>query len=526
VPIFVALHHPLDSGEFAPGEYATLIDLLRDYNVALVLYGHGHNVVHKTCDGIDAVMGGSTFGKRAGYGLVCVQDGMLCVAYRYHKPQNKAEAWRVLFEKPLARSVPERLFAIERPAVTGDAAVVEDRFTMSLSSRAALDDVRVNIGGEAMKVVPGEAGTWRVSGAELAPGYHLMTVRARTADGRADLRTRVVRTGDSCVKWRVTFPAAMKAGPVIVGDTLCVAQTDGTVAGLSRGTGRVAWTAHAEAEILGTPAWTGKTLVFGAGDGKVYALDDAGRTLWTQSLDGPAYGWPLVDGDRVYVGDNAGFMHALALDDGRAQWKAARADYSIEAQPCVWGQRVTYGAWDGYLYAVARETGEQAFRVLGPKSSEGAAARYYAPADCGPVAVGEKLFVCDRGYVLGVYDRQGKLEAKLADDIAAIAPGPDGSVIARSKENRVCRFASDGSLVWERAVPAGRFPIPPTVHGDAVYVCSNGGLLSVLDVETGAVRWKYQVTPGLYVMAPVAVDADGTCYVAGMDGTVTALRGR
>jgi outer membrane protein assembly factor BamB len=137
------------------------------------------------------------------------------------------------------------------------------------------------------------------------------------------------------------------------------------------------------------------------------------------------------------------------------------------------------------------------------------------------------LFVCDRGYVLGTYDRQGAQGRRLETGVSAITAGESGQhLYCRTNDDRLCKFSTSGQKLWEKPVPAGRFPIPPTCHGDRMYVCSNRGLLSVLDAADGAIRWQYQVTPGFYVMAPVAVDDEGTCYVAGMDGSVTAVHGR
>jgi outer membrane protein assembly factor BamB len=117
-------------------------------------------------------------------------------------------------------------------------------------------------------------------------------------------------------------------------------------------------------------------------------------------------------------------------------------------------------------------------------------------------------------------------EAKLA----AIAPLEGGAaLLARLTEGGVSRLAADGSATWTRDVPAGRFPIPPTVSNGRVYLCSNRGLLSVLATADGALQWQYQATPGFYVMAPVAVhelDGAAVAFVAGMDGMLVAVRHR
>ncbi|MFH1745638.1 MAG: PQQ-binding-like beta-propeller repeat protein [Planctomycetota bacterium] len=538
-PVFVALHHPLDSNEFAPAEYDTFIDLLRDYNVVLMLYGHGHNASHREMDGIDGVMGGSTYGEKAGYSVISVEDDTLRVAYHYHHKPVKGEqqpsgpGWKKLLEKPIGHSVPERLFHIAAPrAKVGDAAV-GSRFKMSLDladgvrvEDLALTEVRID--GKPVEAQPlssSKRPTWQVHTDELAAGRHLLAVRTETKDGRGDLRTMTILVDNNSASWWIEFDAAVKAGPVLEGDKIIVARSDGVIAAHDRHTAEERWQFETGGEILGTPAWSGELLVFGSGDGQVYALDGSGKEAWRYDAGRPVYGWPLIDGEVAYIGDNGGRLLALELRGGKSRWTFERADFAIESRPCVWGDLLVFGAWDGYLYALKCDTGELIWKVLGPKSSDGKAARYYAPADCGPVAIGDTLFVCDRGYVLATYERDGSQTRRLAEKVAAIAADPSGRFLfARTTDDRVCKFNAAGEKLWEQPVPAGRFPIPPTCHGDAVYVCSNQGLLSVLDAETGAVRWQYQATPGFYVMALVMVDEQSTCYVAGMDGSLTAVR--
>jgi outer membrane protein assembly factor BamB len=548
-PVFIALHHPLYSSEFAnPAEYDTFIDLLRDYNVVLLIYGHGHNVSHRNMDGIDGVMGGSTYGKRAGYALYSVQDGRLHVAYHFrHRPGKNGKpgkpGWRRVLVKPLERTTPRRLFQLEiadPPATQTGRLHAKVRATGDLRP-ADLRDLKFQIDGDAVEPASTANGRFTFNVSKRLPGRHLLSARARTEDGRTELRTAVFETDADTRPYRcfqLDTKSAIKAGPVVVEDLLIVARTDGLVEAYDRHELRrrsdqrrpspelrPRWTFKTGGEILAAPAWSGRLLIFGSGDGTVYALDADGQEKWTFRTDAPVYGWPLIHGDVVYVGDNAGRMHALAVATGQHHWTFDRADFAIESQPHRWGDHLLFGAWDGYLYALHDHSGELAWKAWGPKSSEGRAARYYAPADCGPVAIGDQLFVCDRGYLLGRYDRAGKLQAPVDEKISAIARGPDGrTLFARTLDDRICKLDAQGRKVWEAPVPAGRFPVPPTCTSDAVYVCSNRGLLSALDVHDGTIRWQYQVTPGFYVMAPVAVADNGTCYVAGMDGSLTVVR--
>ncbi len=546
-PVFVALHHPLYSAEFAnPAEQATMIDLLRDYNVVLLLYGHGHSVDARDNGGLPGVMGGSTFGKNAGYGLLAVDGDRVRYAYRHHRAlatqpaEREQSEWKVLWEARIPAVTPPRVLDIAAPAP--DAAASDETLVVTLKLRDAAHAqdglvATVAVADREPLTIPLDAAevTARVPLAGLLPGAHLLHVRVRPADADPkktpplDVRTRVFHVERPSVRvlWRQTLPAAVKAGPMIAGARLIVARNDGVVAAHDRRSGAVQWSVATGGEVLATPACADGVVVFGSGDGRVYAVDDAGAERWRYDAGAPVYGEPRVADGTVYIADNAGRLHALSLRDGARQWVFERADYGSEGRPAIWGDLVVFGAWDGRLYALERADGRVRWSSAGPKSSDGGAARYFAPADCGPVALDDVLLVCDRGYLLGAYDRTGRLVEKWPLKVAALTPTADGrGAWARTTETRVLRLNERGAVVREVDVPAGRFPVPPTEAGGRLYVCSNHGQLSVLAAADGRKLWAYQATPGFFVMAPVAVDDAGVCYVAGMDGTLVAVRGR
>ncbi len=528
-PVFIFFHHQPDINEFAPAEKDTFIDLLRNYNVVLMLYGHGHAVNHKNIDGIDGVMGGSTFGPNSGYSIVSVQDGVLRVAYRYlndekdDSPDARGRRMRKLLEKPIARQRIRRSLSLATPFRNESDVRAVVRFHNETAVESTLTFL---INGREVQSSPrGDAGDYRLPIPDLVPGVHLLTVRARLPDGTNELMAKTVVVERASMERLTRDPsptAAIRATTTSVQTgRIAVACNDGMV-----------FNEHpeylvfgAKAEVLGAPAIGPTQIVFGAGDGNVYAHGIDSRPLWTFETTQPLYGAPLIDGDTVFIGDNGGRMHALGLADGKPRWTFERADYSIECKPCVWDDLLVFGAWDGYVYALNRSDGSVKWKSLGPSSSVEKAARYYAPADCGPIAIADKLFVCDRGYRLGWYSKEGKLEATIAKDVSGIGLSEDGrSFYTRGTNDRVAKYDADGQKLWDVECPAGRFPIPPTERRDRVYVCSNIGLLSVMDAADGTLLWQYQATPGFYVMAAVAVDDDGTAYVAGMDGSLTAVR--
>lgn len=550
-PLVISLHHPIHIGSYSSAEYVTFYDELRDYNVIFFLYGHGHSLRLNDHDGLHGIMGGATYGPNAGYVVYdfakeVKEDGegdaqkgekdKVRVAYHYYRDPTIEEVndrkpnWHQVIEKYVPKKAPPRLFKITTPKP--DELVQGDTLRVSLEALSPgmqtathtfqLDgkDIDAKRIGEADDLV------FEISLGEAPKGWRRVNVRTFYADGQRDLRTVAFHHGsaDEPWAWRIALPTALKAQPTIVGNGLVIAGTDGMVRFLDRSDGSEVWSFKTKGEILAAPAVTKDLIIFGSGDGTLTGLTHAGKLAWQVQLGDAVYGWPVVAEGVVYVGDNLGRVHARDITNGKEQWTFARADYAIESAVCIWDDLVVFGAWDGYLYAVKRETGEQVWKVLGPKSSEGRGIRYYGPADCGPIVVADRLCVTDRGYVLASYNKAGEMSDPIDLNIAAIAPTIVGNgLVARGVNNRVVRFDQAGEQVWETQTPAGRFPIPPTISKFGVVVCSNTGLLQLLDYETGKVTSTYQATPGWFVMAPVGVDDAGVAFVASMKGELIAV---
>lgn len=552
-PVIIAFHHPLDDSLLAnPVEVNTFVDLILDYNVIVLLYGHGHAPVHRVHHGVDGVMGGSTFGRHAGYGVLHLKDGQLTYAYHKHNAEGKqnpaigkknggrAKEWTTLLHKRFSTEAPGRMFEI------GDLVLSHRRRNSLLVELAARDGAHpleqantrdagfASIDGRPLPTPTFMAETqhhrMRANNLDLLPGEHVLTIEATWPDGSSDIRTKLFHAPSEQVerKWQRSFPAAFKAAPVVLDHLLLIAGTDGVLRACDRSNGRDVWSLPTGAEILGAPAVSkAGVIIFGNGEGKIMAVNREGQSVWQRRVEAPTYAPPLLVDGVVYVGDNSGRMHALDAVSGKPVWTFRRAAFAIESRAVALDDMIAFGAWDGYLYAVDRASGKLRWKSLGPKSSEAKAIRYYGPADCPPVAIKHVLHVCDRGYLLGHYSIDGKMEDGRVEGVAAIAGVPNrDNLILRTLGDGVQRMSPEGSIQWSRDVPTGRVPVPPTVHGDAVYVCSNLGLLSVLDLQSGAVRWQYRVTPGFYVLAPIAVDDEGVVYAAGMDGKVTALSPR
>ncbi|MEA2398249.1 MAG: hypothetical protein QOK25_1805 [Thermoleophilaceae bacterium] len=96
-------------------------------------------------------------------------------------------------------------------------------------------------------------------------------------------------------------------------------------------------------DFTGTPVVADGTLVAGAGDGTVYALDAAtGKPRWSRALGQPINGTAAIQGGRVFVplakvGEPT--VAALRLSDGAVLWTAAvdhQKNADVFGSPVVW----------------------------------------------------------------------------------------------------------------------------------------------------------------------------------------------
>ncbi|MBP7936832.1 MAG: PQQ-binding-like beta-propeller repeat protein [Phycisphaerae bacterium] len=530
MPVIVFCHHPPSTTEFPqPQDPVRLQEALSGHNVVLLLMGHGHGVRHEKLGPIDCVMGGSTYGPNTGYGIVAVTDGVLRVAYRF---KDAAKPMQTLVEKSLAAP---RLPSVEivdpgpQTLITGPAIDICARAPVGgeLRLTAALNNNHT----QAVPLVPAESVfRARLAVGDLLPGAHVVHLQVTAGALKLDrLASFVYAPSDSPVgECRIQLDSGSKARPLAVGDEVIVAGTDGRIvavrAGDPAGGPRIVF--DGKSSILHEPALADGVLYFGASDRMVHAVSLAGKHLWKTPVKGCALGTPVVEGGVVYVGDLEGGVTAIDRQGGEVRWSKPLAVFSIEMPLRLHGGVLYFGAWDGHVYAVDAATGVLKWKAIGPAGQNHPKQknRYYSPADCPGIVVGDRVFFTDRAYQLGSYLLDGKYLGDIAEDVAAIGPTEDGKgFYARGLAKGLTRYDGAGKQVWTESVPMGRFPCPPTEVGGVVYACSNVGVLRAHDGATGRLLWEYQATPGTYVMAPVAVDDQGRAIVIGMDGTLVRV---
>jgi len=300
---------------------------------------------------------------------------------------------------------------------------------------------------------------------------------------------------------------------------------------------RVAWEKAYRAAVTSSPAPLGGAVVFGARDGKVYALDRAsGEKVWTHTATGGVGASPVVRNDAVVVADYAGTVYRLARGDGRAVWKRALRE-KVVSTPATDGVRVAVGTVSGNVYALSLETGRVLWKFRTKGQIRGAIAhardtyfvpshdgRLYAlaedtgtrrwalslggPVSSSPASDGSVVIVgTARGEIVALEAANGARRWAVSTR-GAVNSGVEidrGRVYAGSSDGQVyCVDAASGRLVW-RAETSGPILSKPFVGAGRVVVTSYDRRVYCFDADSGQVVDRYETSEAIF-SSPAVID--------------------
>jgi len=380
---------------------------------------------------------------------------------------------------------------------------------------------------------------------------------------------------DQELLWKQPLPAGQST-PLVVGDRLLLTAHEGKTLStlcLARADGTVLWKQGQDVQSLekvhaeGSPASAscasdGRHVVSFFGSFGLLCYDLDGKPQWQHPL-GPfrdefgSSSSPIVLGDKVFLNEDHdldSFLLAINLSDGSTAWRTSRDGFTRSyATPVVWQvdgrpQLIVAGALQLMAYD------PQSGRALWSRDG------FARIVNTTPVVADGKLYVCTWspggdtdariamepwGTALDLWDKNksGLLES---DEM------PPGEVRSRffridldsnqaldqrewEKYARLFELAQNTLValapgepgqpprtVWEygRGLP---YVASPLVYQGIVFLVKDGGIVTLLDAETGKLL-KQARSKGdrNYYASPVG--ADGKVYLASSDGVVTVLK--
>jgi outer membrane protein assembly factor BamB len=341
--------------------------------------------------------------------------------------------------------------------------------------------------------------------------------------------------------WRFMTMGPVRSSPAISGSSLYIGSTDGILYALDRATGTERWQADVASPVSSSPAVAAGLVVFGSRDGVFHAVDQrSGRPSWrfeTGQLlpwEWGFEGWdvytssPSVAGDLVVFGAGDGVVYALDLPTGAEAWRFETGG-RIRSTPAIADGVAFVGSTDGRVYAIDLETGQERW----VHETDGAAADSEGSGVdrksiiASPAVAGGTVYVGSRdGYLYALDQGTGERKWRFSHDgswaMSSVAVEGETLFSGTSDGRWVHAVDTDtGEERW-RSLGEGYTWSSPWVAGETVFIGDGGGFLLAVDRQTGEERWRYPVGGGVY-SSPVVMD--GKVYFGADDGNVYALRG-
>lgn len=161
--------------------------------------------------------------------------------------------------------------------------------------------------------------------------------------------------------WQFDTGASIVSSPVLVGERIVVASSNGSLHALSS-KGQKVWEYACASPLVATPLLIDANLLLSSMDGTVKFLNSQDGTVkWTYRTEGAVVSTPAVLDNLVFVTSKDKCVHAISMDKGFRQW-IFQSQGAIVSSPLVSSDSVYVGSTDGNLYALEAETGKQVWK--------------------------------------------------------------------------------------------------------------------------------------------------------------------
>ncbi len=317
-----------------------------------------------------------------------------------------------------------------------------------------------------------------------------------------DRRLVALEAETGAVVWEYPVTGPVDSSPAVAGEMLFVGLRDGRVLALDRERGELRWQFHTGNPVYSSPVVYEGVLYVGSGSGKLFALDAiTGEQRWSYftddwivtspavndevvtvvaldnnvhvvgtktgknrllySLGRQARGSPVLQGDRLYVTDDAGRLRAI--DWGKKEFPVERFLQRIKTQFFIWGMLDKLPTSKGFVW-VFKERGGRFFST--------------------PAVAWNKVYVSSLSGRLYAVDQE------------------------------------TGKEIWQFQAEAP-MEASPSVVQKTVFVGDMGGTLYALNADTGEKQWEFKMGAGI---SSTPVVANGVLYLGAQDGVLYAIR--
>ncbi len=337
-PLIFVTHYPVDR---SIDNWYQFLELVKNYNVKMILHGHGHRNRFTTFAGIPGIMGRSSLRRKekaGGYNLVTMRGDSVFFCARITNTETKPAWLKLSLEKKYS---PNEVKNSEVPDFS-----INDRYP-NLHIKWVFNSKRTVVSAPVVtgnRIYSCDAGG-TVTCLNLSDGKPVWRFFAGGAvfstPAVADSHIVIASVDSSiyCLNretgrpiWKVKTRDPVVASPVLFQGSAFIGSSDHIFRSIDLVTGKINWQTNGIDGFVETkPAISGNSIIFGAWDETLYALNSADgsvRWRWRGGKQGvlysPAACWPVAANGHVFIVAPDRFMTAIDANTGKTVWRTNR----------------------------------------------------------------------------------------------------------------------------------------------------------------------------------------------------------
>jgi outer membrane protein assembly factor BamB len=377
---------------------------------------------------------------------------------------------------------------------------------------------------------------------QAGPDVSLMFRGTPVHDGVA---TGAFFGGQGGVKWRFATRSAVRSTPAVTATRVFIGSGDSTLYALDRSTGKLIWRFDAGGPVPSSPAVAQGLVIAATLGGRIFAVSEAtGALRWSMKTGPslaknihPAGEWdlyassPVITGSSVLIGAADGNVYALDLTSGKERWRV-KTNGKVRATPSVHDGIAVVASFDGRVYAIDVATGKTRWvHHTSGDSIDLQKAGYDRRSIQSTAAIAEgHVFLGSRDdgfYAIDFATGQRKWRQSHGGSWVVASPAVrDGKAYVGSSDGRFIHAVdvASGREVWRTTITMNAIA-SPVLTRDLLVVAtastnSGRGELLALDAGTGTIRWRLMFPEAVW-STPVIVGNE--LFIGSDDGNVYAI---
>ena len=277
--------------------------------------------------------------------------------------------------------------------------------------------------------------------------------------------------------WRTatSLRGPLSQPPVAAKDRL-YALRGGTVLGIEPDTGHVAETLPLRLADSAPVVLYDQSLVIGTDDGKIARFDlEEGLVVWQKAVEGPVKDQPIVQNGIVYVAGYKGSVTAVYVEDGALLWSWKPPEPAqITSGLLLDGGKLYVGDNQGFVYCMDAETGMPSWKYPVGRPVSNCVALKDA-----------KMLVCT--YPGSVVCLQVEDEPKVLwqnDDAKDFITIGKNAAYLQSRDGSLCAISTEsGKELWRRRLPSGCQLVSAAEEGTFYVFSPAGAILALTELD-------------------------------------------